>query len=226
MKIDISLEKISGNEEILLKKIKESEIKYKGENEKIGTTKSFLLQYIKAKLEEKIAENEALLLKKEIEKNQAQINKDEKEEAEKTLLKIEEIIKKKADKAGFENIFQTRKNQSGKVALSFSSGQNPYNGTIQLDNLNIKQQERNIQINSFVNIDLKDSSGETKLKAFFDVILKDKNFYYFVDKLEILKESKQVNPNLEMLKKLEKKNSYIKQTETSNFLIKSIINTL
>jgi mevalonate pyrophosphate decarboxylase len=75
-----------------------------------------------------------------------------------------------------------------------------------------------MQANSSVSIDLKDPNGETKLKAFFDAILKDKNSYFLVDKLEILKENEQVKPFLEMLKKIDEKNAYIKQEGTSDVL--------
>jgi hypothetical protein len=231
-KVDVSLEKISGNEEIVLKKIKEWEVKYKGKKEKTDKIKYLLLEYIRLSLEEKIAGKANILLKENIIKEQSQITEIEKKEVERSILSIEKIIKTKTENTQTKNIFQTGISQSGKIALVFStnlSSQGIYSGNINLDNLTVKQQGTDMQANSSVSIDLKDPNGETKLKAFFDAILKDKNSYFLVDKLEILKENEQVKPFLEMLKKIDEKNAYIKQEGTSDVLdwnITSVVETL
>ncbi|NUJ97426.1 hypothetical protein HGA92_01405 [Candidatus Gracilibacteria bacterium] len=223
IKLDKIVVKINGNEEIIIKKIEENKL-----FRKKTSLEYLILEYINIQLKENLKEKNIVVEKENIKNQKMKIGEADKKEVKRAIIQIEKIINEKQKKLGIDKVNQDKLSSSGKISFSFFnnfSQKYAYSGSVSFEDFLLQIQENDLKFSSNIDININNNGKETVLFTSFESLLKDGIIYYTLDKLDVKKESEESKPYIDILKKIDEKNMYIRQ-EQNKSLIENNINNL
>lgn len=223
IKLDKIVVKINGNEEIIIKKIEENKL-----SRKKTSLEYLILEYINIQLKENLKEKNIVTEKENIKNQKMKISEADKKEVKRAIIQIEKIINEKQKKLWIDKVNQDKLSSSGKISFSFFnnfSQKYAYSGSVSFEDFLLQIQENDLKFSSNIDINIHNNGKETALFTSFESLLKDWIAYYTLDKLEVKKESEESKPYIDILKKIDEKNMYIRQ-EQNKSLIENNINNL